>query len=193
MRILLMRFAMPLSRTNSVNCSKYRDGMMWLNTSIVRSVIGLSRESIYHIHWNEALLPGRKRKGSSYFSRAPRLALVTAGIVIGLVIAAPVTVGPVVVVVPVPVRMPASFIWIPPSVIRVRASLADLPEFLTGVLSLLAFVSMILDGFVQIVICPGDRLLAIISTDLLCSRQHQKTRSTMRLPDHILKVEKDDF
>jgi hypothetical protein len=46
---------------------------------------------------------------------------------------------------------------------------------------------------VQIVICPGDTLLAIISTDLLCSRQHQKTRSTMRLPDYILKVGKDDF
>jgi hypothetical protein len=41
-------------------------------------------------------------------------------------------------------------------------------------LSLLAFVTMIFDGFVQIVICPGDTLLAIISTDLLCSRQHQK-------------------
>jgi hypothetical protein len=63
----------------------------------------------------------------------------------------------------------------------------------TGVLSLLAFVSTMFDGFVQIVICPGDTLLAIISTDLLCSRQHQKTRSTMRLPDYILKVGKDDF
>jgi hypothetical protein len=161
MRILLIRFAMPLSRTNSVKCSKYRDGMMWLNTSIVRSVIGLSRESIYHIHWNYALLPRRKKKGSSYFHATPRLALVTAGIVIGLVIV-------------VPVRMPASFIWIPPSVIRVRASLANLPEFVTDVLSLLAFVSTMFDGFVQTVICPGDTLLAIISTDFLCSRQHQK-------------------
>jgi hypothetical protein len=95
------------------------------------------------------------------------------GLVIGLVITVPVTVAPVVVIVPVSVRMPASLIWIPPSVIRVPASFPDLPEFVTRVLSLLAFVTMIFDGFVQIVICPGDTLLAI-RTDLLCSRQHQK-------------------
>ena|SRR5580704_16561062 len=101
-------------------------------------------------------------------------ALMTVGIVIGLVITVPVTVAPVVVIVPISVRMPASLIWIPPSVIRVPASFADFPEFVTRVLSLLAFVAMIFDGFVQIVISPGDTLLAIISTDLLCSRQHQK-------------------
>lgn len=98
----------------------------------------------------------------------------TVGIVIGLVIAVAVAVVPVVVIVPVSIRMPAFLIWIPPSVIRVPASLADLPKLVTRVLGLLAFVTMIFDGFVEIVIRPGDTMLAIIRTDLLCSREHQK-------------------
>ena len=59
----------------------------------------------------------------------------------------------VIVVVPVSVRMPAMLILVPPSTVRLIASLPFFVEFVARFVRLPALVTVMFNGFVQPVVC----------------------------------------
>ena len=68
----------------------------------------------------------------------------------------------VIVVVPIVLRMPAVFVFIPPSVPCAPAVLPLFVKFMTPMFGLLAAIAMMLNGFVQVVFYVGDAPLAIV-------------------------------
>jgi hypothetical protein len=70
----------------------------------------------------------------------------------------------VVVIVPVAVRVPSVVIFVPPTMIRSVAALALLMQLVAPMVGLTALRSMMLDGFMEVVVDLRDALLAIIGT-----------------------------
>jgi len=68
----------------------------------------------------------------------------------------------VVVVIPIAIGMPTVFVFVPPAMSAAPAILARLVQFMPGLISLFAFASMMLDGFMKMMIGPGDATLAIV-------------------------------
>jgi len=62
----------------------------------------------------------------------------------------------VVVVIPIAIGMPTVFVFVPPAMSAAPAILARLVQFMPGLISLFAFASMMLDGFMKMMIGPGD-------------------------------------
>ena len=67
-----------------------------------------------------------------------------------------------VVIVPIAVRAPPVFVFIPPSMIRGPAALPLVMQDVTPFRCLLALIAMVLDGLVQIVIGSRDASLAVV-------------------------------
>jgi hypothetical protein len=84
----------------------------------------------------------------------------------------------VVVVVPVVIGMPTVLVFIPPTMSVIPAIFARFVQFMPGLISLFAFASMMLDGFMKMMIGPGDATLAIvvIGTQTRCAGEEQEPR-----------------
>ncbi len=83
----------------------------------------------------------------------------------------------VIVVVPVVLRMPAMFVFIPPSVTFAPAVLPLFVKLMTPMFGLFTPVAMMLNGFVQVVLYVGDAPLAIVVSGVQSrySGKHKKT------------------
>ena len=83
----------------------------------------------------------------------------------------------VVVVIPIAVIVPTTFVYFPPFMIGVPAALPLLLQRAPRVVRLLAFVAVLIDGAVQLLIGLGDASLAIIVIGAQARRaaEHQKT------------------
>lgn len=68
----------------------------------------------------------------------------------------------VIVVVPVALGAPTVTVFIPPAMIAGVAILASFVQLMASVVGLAALASMMLDGFMETMIRPGDTLLAIV-------------------------------
>jgi len=68
----------------------------------------------------------------------------------------------VVVLVPIMFRAPPMFVFVPPAVTVLPAVFTGFMQFVTPVFSLLAVAAVVLDGFVQLVVCVSDSLLTIV-------------------------------
>lgn len=68
----------------------------------------------------------------------------------------------VIVVIPIPFRMPAMLVFIPPSMIGVPATLACFPQFTTGVVGLWALVTVTRHGLVEFMVSVRNAALAIV-------------------------------
>jgi hypothetical protein len=84
----------------------------------------------------------------------------------------------VVVVVPVVIGMPTVFVFIPPTMSVIPAIFARFVQFMPGLISLFAFASMMLDGFMKMMIGPGDATLAVvvIGAQTRCAGEEQEPR-----------------
>lgn len=83
----------------------------------------------------------------------------------------------VVVVIPVVIRVPAMFVFIPPSMIGAPAALPRFVQLAARAIGLPTLVAMVLDGFVQLVIGVRNASLAIvvIGPQLRRAGEHKKT------------------
>jgi hypothetical protein len=79
----------------------------------------------------------------------------------------------VIVIIPIPLGVPAVLIFIPPSMVGLPAGLARCVQFVAPMLSLFALRTVVLDGFVQLVISSGDAPLAIVGAQNWGSSTHQ--------------------
>ncbi len=82
----------------------------------------------------------------------------------------------VIIIIPIAVCMPTMPVFIPPSMLYPPAALPRLVQFMAPVLGLLALVSVMLDGFVQLVVHARDASLTIvvIGAQVRCAGKHQK-------------------
>jgi hypothetical protein len=83
----------------------------------------------------------------------------------------------VVMIVPIVVGMPAVLVLIPPAMIRIPAVLASFPQFVTSVLSLLAFPAVVFGSLVQFMVGPGDSLLAFMLVGASARRGGEEQKS----------------
>ena len=88
-----------------------------------------------------------------------------------------VTIMIVVMIIPVMVIMPVVGIFVPPAVIVIPTPLASMVQFVAPMFGLLAVHTVMLDGFVQLVIGMGNPSLAIviIRTNLGSASQKQES------------------
>jgi hypothetical protein len=78
-------------------------------------------------------------------------------------------------VIPIMIRMPAMFVFIPPSVVDIPATLTRIVQLVTPTLSLLALVAVTLDSFVEPVIGSCDAPLAVvIGAQVRRAYEHEK-------------------
>jgi hypothetical protein len=68
----------------------------------------------------------------------------------------------VIAVVPVVLGVPTMLVFIPPTMIVAPAVIARFPQFVTRTVRLLALASVMLDGFMKMMIRLGDSLLATV-------------------------------
>jgi hypothetical protein len=68
----------------------------------------------------------------------------------------------VIFVVPVPLRVPAMLIFVPPAMPAGPAALARLAQLMASMLRLLALVPVMFNGFMQTVIGAGNAMLTIV-------------------------------
>jgi hypothetical protein len=68
----------------------------------------------------------------------------------------------VIVIIPIPLGVPAVVIFTPPTMAVVPAMLTGFAQFVTPVVCLLALVAMMFDCFVQVVVGFGNAALAIV-------------------------------
>jgi hypothetical protein len=71
----------------------------------------------------------------------------------------------VIVIIPIVVGVPAALIFVPPAVAVFPAVRACFAEFVAPVFRFGALPAMVLDGFVKLVVSPGDALLAVVCPD----------------------------
>jgi len=83
----------------------------------------------------------------------------------------------VVMIVPVALAVPAMFVFIPPSVVSAPAVLTGFMEFVAGAVGLRAVPAMMLSGFVEPVIGPGNAALAIVFVGQGARGSHQQQES----------------
>jgi hypothetical protein len=84
----------------------------------------------------------------------------------------------VVMIVPVALGAPTMLVFIPPAVIVVPAVVARFAQLVPSFVRLLALGPMMLDGFMEVTICLGDSLLAIVVTGAhtRCAGEEQESR-----------------
>jgi hypothetical protein len=68
----------------------------------------------------------------------------------------------VIVIVPIPIAVPAVSILVPPTMIMLVTVVASFCQFVSPVVGFLTMASVSFYGFMKMVICPDDALLAII-------------------------------
>lgn len=83
----------------------------------------------------------------------------------------------VVVVIPIAIRMPATFVFIPPSMTGAPAALPRFVQLVARAIGLPTLVAVVLDGFVQLVIGVRNASLAIVAIGPQRRRagEHKKT------------------
>jgi hypothetical protein len=83
----------------------------------------------------------------------------------------------VVVVIPIAIGMPTVFVFVPPAMSAAPAILARFVQFMPGLISLFAFASMMLDGFMKMMIGPGNTTLAVvvIGAQTRCAGEEQES------------------
>jgi hypothetical protein len=86
----------------------------------------------------------------------------------------------VVAIVPIVLGVPAMLVLIPPTVIVVPAVVARFAKLVTSFVRLLALGPMMLDGFMEVTICLGDSLLAIVVTGTHTRRAGEEQESSQR-------------
>jgi hypothetical protein len=100
-----------------------------------------------------------------------------------------VTVAVVIVVIPIAFRVPATLVFIPPSMVAVPAALPRFAQFMARALGLPALVAMPRNGGVQPVVRTRNAALAVVFVGAQKGhcREHQKAsqhcRSNGRFPD----------
>jgi hypothetical protein len=67
-----------------------------------------------------------------------------------------------IVVIPIALGVPASFVFIPPAMVGAPAALTGFAEIVTRVFGLPALIAMMGNGLVELVICVDDAALAIV-------------------------------
>jgi hypothetical protein len=84
----------------------------------------------------------------------------------------------VVMVVPIVLGVPAMLVLIPPAMIVVPAVVARFAKLVPGFVRLLALGPMMFDGFMEVTICLGDSLLAVVvtGTHTRCAGEEQESR-----------------
>ncbi len=82
----------------------------------------------------------------------------------------------VIIIIPIAVGVPTMPVFIPPAMLDLPAALPRFVQFTAPVLGLLALVSMMLDGFVQLVVHARDASLTIVVIGAQARRpgKHQK-------------------
>jgi hypothetical protein len=84
----------------------------------------------------------------------------------------------VIVIVPITVAVPAAAVFIPPTMALSPAAFPRLMQFMARMVRLPAVPAMMLDGFMQLVICLGDAPLApvvvIVATE--CARHRTESQ-----------------
>jgi len=82
----------------------------------------------------------------------------------------------VIIIIPIVVGVPTMPVFIPPAMLYLPAALPRFVQFAAPVHGLLALVSMMLDGFVQLVVRARDASLTIvvIGAHARCADKHQK-------------------
>ncbi len=88
--------------------------------------------------------------------------MITVPVMIMVPLAIMVAVPIMVVVIPIAIRMPATPVFVPPSMIGVPAALSLFVQLMAPVFGLLTLVAVMLDGFVQLVISFREASLAIV-------------------------------
>jgi hypothetical protein len=68
----------------------------------------------------------------------------------------------VIAVIPVVLGVPTMLVFIPPTMVVVPAVIARFPQFVTRTVRLLALASVMLDGFMKMMVRLGDSLLATV-------------------------------
>jgi hypothetical protein len=68
----------------------------------------------------------------------------------------------VIMLVPITISVPAVGIFVPPTMLMFPAVGAGFGEFMTPMFGLRALRAVVLNGFMKLVICPGDALLTIL-------------------------------
>lgn len=89
----------------------------------------------------------------------------------------------VIVVVPIAIVVPAVSIFIPPTMIFPPATLACFTQFMARVVRLSAVPAVVLDGFVQPVVCLGDSPLTaavIIGVGARCCGEREQANERGR-------------
>jgi len=67
----------------------------------------------------------------------------------------------VIVVIPIALGVPASFVFIPPAMVGAPAALTGFAEIVAGAFGLPALIAMMGNGLVELVICVNNAALAI--------------------------------
>ena len=78
----------------------------------------------------------------------------------------------VIAVIPISFRVPAMFVFIPPSMTGAPAPLPRLVQFMTPLFGLPASVAMMLNGFVQPVVRARNAALAILGVQTRHTGEH---------------------
>jgi hypothetical protein len=101
----------------------------------------------------------------------------------------------VIMVVPITIGAPAVGIFVPPATLMFPAVGAGFGEFMTPVFGLRALRAVVLNGFMKLVICPGDASLTVlVCANNRCSeekegggKRHGSKRVTnpLRLKSHV--------
>jgi hypothetical protein len=98
-----------------------------------------------------------------------------------------VAVAVVIVVIPITFRVPATLVFIPPSMVAVPAALPRFAQFMARVCSLPAPIAKPCNGLIESVICARDAALAIMfvgTQERHCS-EHQKAGQHCRRQDRF--------
>jgi hypothetical protein len=80
----------------------------------------------------------------------------------------------VIMFVPITISVPAVSIFVPPAMLMFPAVGAGFGEFMTPMFGLRALRAVVLNGFMKLVICPGDALLTIlVCANNRCSKEKE--------------------